>query len=120
MSNEGKAATEEKIALYDAIERAITNVHAALAEIDAAWVRITAERPNPSASAFKLETQIRGELLNGPGRRSRRPLRLQGRNARRVRTMKLFTLNEVATILRYIGTDRERSVRGLFRRHGIT
>jgi hypothetical protein len=38
----------------------------------------------------------------------------------RVRTMKLFTLDEVATILRYIGTDRERSVRGLFRRHGIT
>jgi hypothetical protein len=32
--------------------------------------------------------------------------------------MKLFTLDEVAT--RYIGTDRERSVRGLFRRHGIT
>ena len=49
MSNEGKAATEEEIALYDAIERAITNVHAALAEIDVAWVRITAERPNPSA-----------------------------------------------------------------------
>jgi hypothetical protein len=52
MSNEGKAATEEEIALYDAIERAITNVHAALADIDVAWVRITAERPNPSASAF--------------------------------------------------------------------
>jgi hypothetical protein len=33
--------------------------------------------------------------------------------------MKLFTLDEVATILRYIGTDRERSVRGMFRRHGI-
>ncbi len=53
MSNEvGKAATEEEIALYDAMERAITNVHAALANIDAVWVRITAERPNPSASAF--------------------------------------------------------------------
>ena len=44
--------SEEEIALYDAIERAITNIHAALAEIDHAWVRITAERPNPSASAF--------------------------------------------------------------------
>jgi hypothetical protein len=52
MSNERKAATEEEIALYDAMERAITNVHAALANIDAAWVRITAERPNPSAIAF--------------------------------------------------------------------
>jgi hypothetical protein len=52
MSNEGKAATEEEIALYDAIQRAITNVHAALADIDVAWVRITAERPNPSAIAF--------------------------------------------------------------------
>jgi hypothetical protein len=39
MSNERKAATEEEIALYDAMERA-------LAKIDAAWVRITAERPN--------------------------------------------------------------------------
>jgi hypothetical protein len=44
--------TEEEIALYDAIERAITNVHAALAEIDHDWVRITAERPNPTANAF--------------------------------------------------------------------
>jgi hypothetical protein len=52
MSNERKASTEEEIALYDAMERAITNVHAALAKIDAAWVRITAERPNPSAIAF--------------------------------------------------------------------
>src|SRR4029450_2617937 len=52
MSNERKAATEEEIALYDAMERAITNVHAALAKIDAAWRRITAERPNPSATAF--------------------------------------------------------------------
>jgi hypothetical protein len=52
MSNERKAPTEEEIALYDAMERAITNVHAALAKIDAAWVRITAERPNPSAIAF--------------------------------------------------------------------
>jgi hypothetical protein len=52
MPNESKAAIEEEIALYDAIERAITNVHAALAEIDTAWVRITAERPNPSAIAF--------------------------------------------------------------------
>lgn len=52
MSNQGKPATEEEIALYDAIQRAIANVHAALAKIDAAWVRITAERPNPSAIAF--------------------------------------------------------------------
>ncbi|MEZ2409068.1 hypothetical protein AB6806_19880 [Bosea sp. RCC_152_1] len=47
-----RAATEEEIALYDAIERAIANVRAALAEIDYAWVRITAERPNPTAVAF--------------------------------------------------------------------
>jgi hypothetical protein len=52
MSNKAQVPTEEEIALYDAINRAITNVHAALAEIDAAWVRITAERPNPSATAF--------------------------------------------------------------------
>jgi hypothetical protein len=45
---------EEEFALYDAIERAITNIHAALAEIDRAWVRIMAERPNPSASAFAV------------------------------------------------------------------
>jgi hypothetical protein len=44
--------TEEELALYDAIERAIINVHAALAEIDRAWARITGERPRPSASAF--------------------------------------------------------------------
>ncbi|WP_104666985.1 hypothetical protein [Ensifer adhaerens] len=44
--------SEEEIALYDAIERAIANVRAALAEIDRAWVRITGERPNPSAAAF--------------------------------------------------------------------
>lgn len=43
---------EEEMALYDAIERAIIDVHAALAEIDAAWIRIRAERPNPSAGAF--------------------------------------------------------------------
>jgi hypothetical protein len=43
---------EEQIALYDAIERAIANIHAALAEIDRAWDRITTERPNPSADAF--------------------------------------------------------------------
>jgi hypothetical protein len=47
-----EAVSEEVIALYDSIERAITNIHAALAEIDHAWVRITAERPNPTASAF--------------------------------------------------------------------
>ena len=47
-----KDLIEEEIVLYDAIERAITNVHAALAEIDRAWFRITAERPNPSGSAF--------------------------------------------------------------------
>ena len=44
--------SEEEIALYDAIERAIANVRATLAEIDRAWVRISAERPNPSAAAF--------------------------------------------------------------------
>lgn len=47
-----KAATEDEIALYDAIERAIVNVRAALDEIDHAWVRITAERPNPTAAAL--------------------------------------------------------------------
>ena len=52
MANTAQAPTEEEVALYDAIERSITNVHAALAEIDAAWVRITAERPYPSAIAF--------------------------------------------------------------------
>ena len=34
--------TEEDLALYDAIERAIINIHAALAEMDGAWARITA------------------------------------------------------------------------------
>jgi hypothetical protein len=48
----GKAATEAEIALYDAIERAIANVRAALDEIDHSWVRITAERPNPTAAAL--------------------------------------------------------------------
>src|SRR4051794_32330076 len=40
---------EQEIDLYDAIGRAIANLHAALAEVDAAWVLITAERPDPSA-----------------------------------------------------------------------
>jgi hypothetical protein len=44
--------TEEELALYDSIERAIINIRAALVEIDRAWVRITGERPRPSASAF--------------------------------------------------------------------
>jgi len=35
-------------------------------------------------------------------------------------TPKLFTLDEVAAILRYVGTDRERSVRRAFERHGIS
>lgn len=52
MSNKPEAVSEAEIALYDAIARAIGNVHAALAEIDAAWTRIMAERPNPSAIAF--------------------------------------------------------------------
>jgi hypothetical protein len=43
---------EIEIDLYDAIGRAIANLHAALAEVDAAWVLITAERPDPSARAF--------------------------------------------------------------------
>ena len=42
----------EEFILYDAIERAIVNVHAALFAIDTAWSRISAERPNPSAVAF--------------------------------------------------------------------
>jgi hypothetical protein len=52
MANRAKAPAEEEVALYDAIQRAITNVHAALAEIDGAWGRITAELPNPSEIAF--------------------------------------------------------------------
>jgi hypothetical protein len=48
---------EEQIALYDAIERAIANIHAALAEIDRAWDRIITERPNPSADAFAALNQ---------------------------------------------------------------
>ena len=57
------AVSEEEIVLYDAIERAIINVHAALAEIDRAWARITAERPKPTASALTaLDTA--DEVLN--------------------------------------------------------
>jgi hypothetical protein len=47
-----KAIPEEEIALYDAMGRAIANLHAALAEIDAAWVIVSAERPDPSVGAF--------------------------------------------------------------------
>ena len=47
-----KAISEQEIALYDAIGRAIANLHAALAKVDAAWVTVTAERPNPSVGAF--------------------------------------------------------------------
>ena len=43
---------EQEIDLYDAVGRAIANLHAALAEVDAAWILITAERPDPSAGAF--------------------------------------------------------------------
>ena len=43
---------EQEIDLYDAIGRAIANLHAALGKVDAAWVLITAERPDPSAGAF--------------------------------------------------------------------
>jgi hypothetical protein len=32
---------------------------------------------------------------------------------------KLFTLDEVAAILRYVGTDRQRSVRRAFSRYGV-
>ena len=42
----------EEIILYDAIERAVTNIHAALAAIDTAWLGISVERPNPSPAAF--------------------------------------------------------------------
>ena len=49
-----KAAPEQEIALYDAIGRAIANLHAALAEVDAAWVIITTERPDPSIRAFAV------------------------------------------------------------------
>jgi hypothetical protein len=47
-----KAVPEQEIALYDAIGRAIANLHAAIAEVDSAWVIVTAERPDPSAEAF--------------------------------------------------------------------
>src|SRR6478735_6708647 len=47
-----KVIAEQEIELYDAIARAIANLHAALAKIDAAWVIVTAERPNPSVGAF--------------------------------------------------------------------
>jgi hypothetical protein len=50
MSN--KPAPEQEIALYDAIGRAIANLHAALAEIDAAWVIVTAERQDTSVGDF--------------------------------------------------------------------
>jgi hypothetical protein len=46
-----KPVTEVEIELYDSIERAIANVRAALDEIDHAWVRISAERPNPTTAA---------------------------------------------------------------------
>jgi hypothetical protein len=38
--------------LYDAIGRAVANLHAALAEVDAAWVLIAAQRPEPSVAAL--------------------------------------------------------------------
>jgi len=47
-----KIIAEQEIELYDAIGRAIANLHAALAKIDAAWVIVTAERPNPTVGAF--------------------------------------------------------------------
>ncbi|MDX3807931.1 hypothetical protein ACXIUS_15010 [Bosea thiooxidans] len=43
---------EDEIALYDSIERAIANVRAALDAIDQAWIRVTAERPNPTPAAL--------------------------------------------------------------------
>jgi hypothetical protein len=43
---------DEEITFYDAIERAIANVRTALLAIDTAWLRITAERPNPSTTAI--------------------------------------------------------------------
>jgi hypothetical protein len=38
--------------LYDAIGRAIANLRAALADMNAAWDLISAERPEPSVEAF--------------------------------------------------------------------
>jgi hypothetical protein len=52
MPEKTEQAPEHEIALYDAIGRAIANLHAALAEVDAAWILITAERPEPSVGAF--------------------------------------------------------------------
>ena len=51
-SRTARERPEHEIALYDAIARAVANLHAALAEVDAAWVLITAERPDPSVEAF--------------------------------------------------------------------
>ena len=51
MSSKARTSDEE-IALYDAIERAIADVRAALLAIESAWLCITAERPNPSTTAF--------------------------------------------------------------------
>jgi hypothetical protein len=51
-SRTARERSEQEIALYDAIARAVANLHAALAQVDAAWVLISAERPDPSVGAF--------------------------------------------------------------------
>lgn len=52
MSRKPMQWVNQEADLYDAIGRAIANLHAALSEVDAAWVRIAAQRPEPSVSAF--------------------------------------------------------------------
>lgn len=52
MTMKAAEAPEQEIELYDAMGRAIANLHAALAEVDAAWVLISAERPAPSVRGF--------------------------------------------------------------------
>jgi hypothetical protein len=66
----GAEMTEElEQELYDAIGRAIANLRAALADMNAAWVLISAERPAPSVEAFaaldaaeEMLTVARGDL----------------------------------------------------------
>ena len=52
MSRKPTQWVNQEADLYDAIGRAVANLHAALLEVDAAWVVITAQRPEPSAAAF--------------------------------------------------------------------
>jgi hypothetical protein len=63
MANTKAMESEEEIALYDAVERAIINIRAALAEIERVWVWIAAERPNPTTTALTA-LESADEILN--------------------------------------------------------